>query len=233
MVSLKHADIKHIKAILFDLGNTLYDKNQFLKQAFAEVVKYLAKNHNLNYRNTYALINRIWKIKTSHYEFIFDDLLRILGIYSAELLTKTQERYHGFKPAIKPYPGVKPMLNALGKKYRLGLVTDGHPTMQRNKIAALGLTKSFDTTIFTADYSPQYKKPNPFVYRLAMEKLDATPQETIYVGDNPYDDFKGARELGIFTVRVLQGEFKTVRLNNGYEADVSIKNIKGLTKLLK
>jgi len=233
MVSLKHPDIKHIKAILFDLGNTLYNKNQFLKQAFAEVVKYLAKNHNLNYRNTYALINRIWKIKTSHYEFIFDDLLRILGIYSAELLTKTQEVYHGFKPAIKPYPGVKPMLNALGKKYRLGLVTDGHPTMQRNKIAALGLTKSFDTTIFTADYSPQYKKPNPFVYRLAMEKLDATPQETIYVGDNPYDDFKGARELGIFTVRVLQGEFKTVRLNNGYEADVSIKNIKGLTKLLK
>ncbi len=228
---LKHPN-KPIKAILFDLGNTLYDKNLFVKQAFADVVKYLAKNHRLNYRDTYNLLNRIWKIKTSHYEFIFDDLLRILGIYSAELLTKTQEAYHGFKPAIKPYPGVRPMLNALGRKYRLGLVTDGHPAMQRNKISALGLNKSFDTIIYTADYSPQYKKPNPFVYRLAMEKLDAIPQETIYVGDNPYDDFKGARELGVFTVRVLQGEFKAVRLDADYEADVSINNIKGLARIL-
>jgi putative hydrolase of the HAD superfamily len=230
---LKYPDMTHVKAVLFDLGNTLYDKEQFVKQAFAESVKYLAQRRYLNYRDTYDMINRIWKIKTSHYEFIFDDLLHILGIYSAELLTQIQAVYHNFKPKLKPYPGVTALLKRLGRKYRLGLLTDGHPAMQRNKVSALGLAKSFDTIIYTAEHSPQYKKPNPFAYRLAMEKLKSTPDQTVYVGDNPYDDFKGARELGIFTVRALQGEFKNIRLDAASEADVSIKNIKELGKTLK
>lgn len=224
---------RNVKTVLFDLGNTLYDKNLFIKQSFEATVRHLSENYRLNYSDTYALINRIWKIKTSHYEFIFDDLLRILGIYSAELLTKTQAVYHGFKPTLRPYPGVTELLKRLSKKYRIGLVTDGHPVMQRNKIVALGLQKSFNTIIYTAEYSRQYQKPHPFAYRLAMEKLKSSPAQTVYVGDNPNDDFKGARELGIFTVRVLQGEFKSIRLDAAYEADVSIKNIRELGKILK
>lgn len=221
------------KAVLFDLGNTLYDKSQYLQGAFKEVADHLFKTHQLAPDAVLDLLNRIWKVKTSHYEFLFSDLLEILGIYSAKLLEELVNVYHSHRPRLKPYPGVDKLLKDLKKQYKIGLVTDGHPQMQRNKIAALGWAENtFDVIIYATEYSKGYLKPNPFIYQLALEKLGVSAVETVFVGDNPYEDFKGAKELGIFTVRVKQGEFKTVRLSRDREADVSIDNITDLPLVL-
>lgn len=223
----------NIKAVLFDLGNTLYDKEQYLSGAFKQVAVHLSRHHKLNFESTLALINRIWRVHTSHYEFLFRDLLEILSIYSARCLDEVLRVYHTYKCRLKPYPGVVQFLKGLKKDYKIGLVTDGHPRMQRNKVALLGWQRMFDVIVYTADYDKSYMKPNPFVYQLAMEKIGAKQGETVYVGDNPYDDFEGARRAGIFTARVLQGEFKSIRLDLKHEADVTIKNIKDLSRLLR
>lgn len=223
----------NIKAILFDLGNTLYDKQQYLDGAFRNVAHYLKEQLDLDLKSVLDLLYRIWKVHSSHYEFLFKDLLEILGIYSARSLDKTLHIYHSHKCRLKPYPGVTTLLANLKKHYKIGVVTDGHPQMQRNKIRALGWKKMFDIIIYTADFDKSYLKPNPFVYQLAMETIGAKGEETIYVGDNPHDDFKGARQVGIFTIRVLQGEFKNIRLDQAHEADVTIKNIRDLSGLLR
>lgn len=224
----------HFKAILFDLGNTLYIKESFLDSAFAEVARYLGSVYKLDKQTVLALLYRIWKIRTSHYEFLFDELLQILGVYSAELVTEVLNIYHSHQPKkIKTYPGAEVIIKRLRKSYKIGLVTDGHPQMQRNKIAVLGWADLFDTIIYSMEYDKAYLKPHPFVYRLATEKLKVKPKQTMYLGDNPHDDFIGAKEIGIFTVRVLQGEFKDVSLDKGHEADINIKNIKELQQVLK
>jgi len=219
----------NIKAVLFDLGNTLYDKEQYLKGAFKEVAQ---KSEHIDPQIVLDLLYRIWKVHTSHYEFLFKDLLDILGIYSAKLLDEMLRIYHNHKCRLRPYSGMPQLLKTLKKHFKIGVVTDGHPQMQRNKIAALGWTKTFDVLIYTADYDKSYLKPNPFVYQLAIEKLGVKPRETIYVGDNPYDDFIGAKEIGIFTIRVLQGEFKKIHLDQEHEADLTIKKIVQLKELL-
>ena len=225
---------KHqVKAVLFDLGNTLYDKNQFMESAFKEVAAFLQKKYKFDRSILRELIHRIWKIHRSHYEFLFRDLLEIIGIYSVTQLDRVLDVYHNHKPKLKPYPGVSGLLKSLKKRYRIGLVTDGHPRMQRNKVKALGWEKTFDAIIYSAEHLQEYLKPNPLVYQLAVEKLKVRPSETVYVGDNPYDDFKGTRQLGLFTGRILQGEFKDIRLKNkGREADRTIKKIADLKKLL-
>ena len=225
----------HVKAVLFDLGNTLYDKEQYLKVSFDNVAAHLEEKLKLEKKITLKLLNRIWKIRTSHYEFLFKDLLEIFGIYSAKSLDELISVYHNTKGKLLPYKGVTQLLDYLKKKYKIGLVTDGHPQMQRNKVKLLGWDKPrkpFDVIIYTADYDKSYMKPNPFVYQLAAEKLGVTPKETVFVGDNPYDDFVGAKEIGIFTVRVLQGEFKSIRLDKSHEADVVINDITQLKKIL-
>lgn len=230
----KRSTRPHFKAVLFDLGNTLYIKESFLDSAFAEVAQYLSSIYKLDKPTVLALLYRIWKVRTSHYEFLFDDLLQILGIYSAELITEVLNIYHSHQPdKIKAYPSSKKLTKEIRKHYKTGLVTDGHPQMQRNKIAALGWGDSFDTIIYSMEYNKAYLKPHPFVYRLAIEKLKVKPEQTLYVGDNPYDDFIGAKELGIVTVRVLQGEFKDIRLDKRHEANINIKHIKDLPQVLK
>lgn len=237
------------KGVLFDLGNTLYDKMQYLDASFRNVADYLHKNKYLDKKLTLELLYRIWKIKTSHYEFLFKDFLEIIGLYSpprhnvgtslafggAKLLDDILRIYHSTKAPLKPYKNVPLLLAYLKKYYKIGLLTDGHPQMQRLKLKTLGWDKAgkpFDVIVYTADYEKPYLKPNPFVYQLAVEKLGLTPGETVYVGDNPSDDFIGAKETGIFTIRVLQGEFKSVRLDKNYEADMTIGNIYNLKNIL-
>lgn len=223
------------KAVLFDLGNTLYDKEQFLTMAFHNVADHLNKTLHLDKKIILELLNRIWKIKTSHYEFLFKDLLEVFGIHSAKLLDELLDIYHNTKKRLIPYPGVPELLAYLKKHYKLGLVTDGHPVMQRNKVKMLGWEKPgepFDVILYTADYAKAYLKPNHFIYQLGAEKLGLTPKETIYVGDNPYDDFVGAKETRMFTIRVLQGEFKAIRLDTSHEADITVDRVSELKKLL-
>jgi 4-nitrophenyl phosphatase len=48
-------------------------------------------------------------------------------------------------------------------------------------------------------------KPNPLVYRLAMERLGTTPEETLVIGDRLETDIDGAQSLGCRTALVLSG----------------------------
>jgi putative hydrolase of the HAD superfamily len=65
--------------------------------------------------------------------------------------------------------------------------------------------------------------------------LQISPEETIYIGDNPYKDFIGAKKVGISTVRVLfKGrEYSKVRLDKEYEADYEVEKLNEIMNLLK
>jgi len=60
-------------------------------------------------------------------------------------------------------------------------------------------------------------------------------EEAIYIGDNPYKDFIGAKKIGIPTVRILQPgrEYYKVRLDKEYEADYEIRELHEITDVLK
>ena len=56
--------------------------------------------------------------------------------------------------------------------------------------------------------------------------------EAVCVGDDPYTDFWGAKQLGMRAVRVLCGEFKDVHLSEEYEAEIVLHNLAELLGLL-
>jgi putative hydrolase of the HAD superfamily len=94
--------------------------------------------------------------------------------------------------------------------HRLYLVTDGDPSVQRNKVAALGLDAFIDGAIYTWDEGDAAGKPYPRGFVRLLEATGAHADELVYVGDNPTKDFIGVNSIGGRTIRVLAGPYRAL-----------------------
>ena len=88
------------------------------------------------------------------------------------------------------------MLKVLGKKYRLGLLTNfTHPPAVRRIIHGLGLRPFFEGVLISGELG--YRKPHPSVFRNLIDLLGVKKHQILYVGDDPEPDIMGARKAGL------------------------------------
>ena len=80
----------------------------------------------------------------------------------------------------------------------VGLLTNGPSTVQREKIALLGLEGEVDFAIISGDFA--FEKPDPRIFTAALAAASATASETVYVGDSVAFDMIGARNAGLRTI---------------------------------
>jgi len=220
-----------INAILFDLDDTLYDEMQFVKGGFKAVSFYIARQHHLNQRDVYQLL--IKTLERHGRGHVFDIALDKLDLQNHYTVSILVEMYRTHQPHLSLYPDAVALLSALKKKrYKLGLITDGNVKAQRNKVDALKLQRFFDCIIFSDKYGADKRKPNPFPYEKMLKELHAKAEEAVYVGDNPQKDFVSAKKIGMKTVRILRGPYKTVTAPQDYDADYTITDLKSLFILL-
>jgi putative hydrolase of the HAD superfamily len=78
---------------------------------------------------------------------------------------------------------------------RMGLVTNGDASQQRDKIARHGLAPFFDVIVIEGEFGAG--KPDEAVYRHALRALDVAPSEASMVGDHLDFDVAGAQRLGL------------------------------------
>jgi putative hydrolase of the HAD superfamily len=91
-----------------------------------------------------------------------------------------------------------PALDALGADHALALVTNGASCLQREKLAASGLTDRFDAVVVSGDLGTA--KPDPAVYAHALSALGAEPGDAVMVGDSLRNDVDGALAAGLGAV---------------------------------
>ncbi len=95
--------------------------------------------------------------------------------------------------------GAKELLSTLKQQgYRIGLISNTGRTpgrTMRKVLEGYGLTRCFDSMTFSDEAG--YIKPNPRIFGIALESLQARPENTVHVGDNPLLDVYGARSCGI------------------------------------
>lgn len=108
--------------------------------------------------------------------------------------------------ALVPLPGVEALLDDLGERYRLGLLTDGPARAQYGKLDRLGWRDRFDAVVVTGELPAG--KPDARTFEAVLEALDATPAEAVYVGDHPVADVEGAAAAGMYTIQVLTDRFE-------------------------
>ena len=120
---------------------------------------------------------------------------RAAGVAVAAAFTEERDQR-----AIDPLPGVPDVLESLASDYRLGLVTNGDPVMQREKLAALELTDAFETAVYAGyDTAP---KPDPEPFEVALEALETPPERAVYVGNSLSSDVAGAQAAGMRSIWV-------------------------------
>lgn len=102
-------------------------------------------------------------------------------------------------PEIELYDGVKNLiLNQKKKGIKVGIITDGSPEGQLNKIIALGLDDLIDDIIITDELGgTQFRKPNDIAFRIMQNRWRSPFEQLVYVGENPNKDFLAPRQLGM------------------------------------
>lgn len=220
-----------IKAIIFDLDDTLYDETQFVEGGFKAVSIYIADNYGIDERIIFQTLVDV--LKEYGRGKTFDIALKKLGIYDENVIPMLVNVYRTHVPQLSLYAEAKKLLLHLKSQgYLLGLITDGNLEVQKNKVKSLKIDNLFNCMIFSDEYSGEKQKPHPFPYEQALYVLKAHPKESVYIGDNPYKDFITAKKIGMHTIRVLKGRYKEIRLKKEYEAEHQIKNIKELPSIL-
>lgn len=173
-----------IKGVIFDLDDTLYSEKEYVKSGYKAVSDYLGGGYE----------EKLWGFFKAGKPAI-DELLKELCRESekAEVL----KVYRSHKPDIHLYPGVVEMIEELkAKRIKVGIITDGRPEGQRNKLEALGL--DVDDVIVTDELGGiQFRKPCDIAFRILITRWRLNPADIVYVGDNPAKDFRAPQQLGM------------------------------------
>lgn len=177
---------RKIKGVIFDLDDTLYSEKEYVASGFRSVSDYFGGGYE----------DKLWQYFEAGKPAI-DELLKELGRDNREMTALKVYRSH--KPKIHLYDGVKEMLDKIRQKgIRIGIITDGRPEGQRNKIEALDLEKMVDDIIITDELGGvQFRKPCDIAFRIMLTRWRLNPADVIYVGDNVVKDFQAPSKLGM------------------------------------
>jgi putative hydrolase of the HAD superfamily len=198
-----------IKHIFFDLDHTLWDFEKNSNLTF----KQLFEAHQLEieleaFLAVYSPINfEYWK-KYREERVSKEDLRygRLKDTFDALNFNMPEELIHQLSYdyiAVLPcynhlFEGVFELLDYLTSKYTLHIITNGFEEVQNLKLEKSGIIKYFDK-IITSE-SVGVKKPNPRVFMYALDKVGATAENSIMVGDNLEADIIGALNCGITSI---------------------------------
>ncbi len=184
-----------LKAIIFDLDDTLYGEKEYVRSGYRAVAELLPEVSDCE--------TKLWKAFEEG-KSAMDEVLKNEGIYTDERKQTCLKTYRFHQPQIHFYDGVAEMLAGLREAgYQLGVITDGRPEGQRAKIAALGLESLVDRIIITDELGGvEYRKPNPAAFVRMSELLGVECSEMCYVGDNIRKDFIAPEQLGMRCVWV-------------------------------
>ena len=221
--------LENLKAIIFDLDDTLYSQKSFKLSGCKVVAEWLEKNEQYDRNKSYDELLKIIDRYGPSYPFIFDRLIENLQL-EKKLLPMLIDQFINHPPTISLYDNVDTLFFEINKKYLTGLLTDGRHQVQKRKVLSLNLADKFDHIVYSDFFG--LSKPAVELYVIFEKEFNLTGDELMYVGDNPGKDFSGAVERGWKTIRVLSGEFKNAPLSPPLTTDLEIDTVSELSAIL-
>lgn len=211
-----------IKAVIFDLDNTLVDFMAMKEAAIeAAVLAMIDAGLKLSKQTSKKEIYEIYEEEGIEDQRVFDKfLMKQLGtidyrIHAAGIIGYRRAR----EAALVLYPHVNLVLMELIKRgLKLAVVSDAPRLQAWLRLCQLNLHHIFDIVITFED--TKRTKPAPEPFQKALEKLQVRAEETIMVGDWAERDIVGAKQLKMRTVFARYGDrFKTKHSGADYEIE--------------
>jgi FMN hydrolase / 5-amino-6-(5-phospho-D-ribitylamino)uracil phosphatase len=196
----------HIRALCFDLDNTLWDVWPVIRRAEQRMYDFLAER----YPRVVALVTleamrearervaeRFPEMKHD-FSFLRKQALRDHALqcgYDERLVEDAFAEFIKARNEVDLYPDVLPGLERLRGRYRLFTATNGNADLHR-----IGLAHFFERTVNAREVGAL--KPAPAMFHRAIDGTDLAPQEVAYIGDDPALDIEGARRAGMRAIWV-------------------------------
>ena len=189
-----------IRAVLFDLDGTLYDRDalvsEIAKEQYrvfgeyfrdvkeAQFVDMIAERDDHGYGSKPELYTRL----AAEYE---------LGGDTAHQME--EHFWEAYDRSCRPPDDTLVALSALQRQgIKLGVITNGSTMRQAAKLKALGLSSFFDTILISE--SEGLRKPDRRLFQRALDQCGVVAPEALFVGDHPDVDVAGARAAGLAAV---------------------------------
>ena len=192
-----------IKAVVFDLDHTLFDRYATIKKLVPQLRKHFDLNdgitdeyfiQELSYGDKH-FVHKGWQGIYNH--LVSKGIFKTLPGFDEY----TQIVLRHFKHIAEKYDFAKDVLAEIRDEgYKVGLITNGNAPLQYKKLEMLELTDSFDEIIVSGE--TPYEKPQKEIFLLMAKRLGIKPAEMIYAGDHPLNDIDGSRNAGCVPVWV-------------------------------
>lgn len=198
-----------IKAVLFDVDNTLVDFMRMKHIAVETAIDYMLSGGLPGKKE--EIFSEIFQIyRETHIESqnaLEKVIEKRLGKLDRKILALGIIGYQrGRDMATYPYPKVEYTIKEILRMgLKVGVVSDAPAEQCYNRLARIHLLPWLDVVV-TYDDTREYK-PSEKPFLLALERLSLKPEEVLYVGDWPQKDIIGAKKVGLITVFARWGEY--------------------------
>ncbi|SDI44452.1 pyrophosphatase PpaX [Natribacillus halophilus] len=209
----------NVNTVLFDLDGTLIDTNDLIIASFTHTLEHY-------FPGRFAREDML--------DFIgppLDDTFKNLDANRAdEMIDMYRAHNHAHHDElIKEYSGVREAVEQLDQaKFKLAIVTTKRSQTTWKGMELMGL-KPFFKTVITLD-DVDHSKPHPEPLEKAMQALDATPGESLMVGDNVHD-IEGGKNAGTKTAAVGWA-LKGIDPLKQHDPDIILDDMRDLLKIL-
>jgi 8-oxo-dGTP diphosphatase/putative hydrolase of the HAD superfamily len=218
-------DPKHIRWLFFDVGETLLDESDSMFDWCGQVADELTRRgHSCMASDVYAARQQ------SHLEFspnVLQRILEILEVPGESSVYDIAKYKHSLE---KPRPESVEAIAQLAPCFELGIIANQSAgTLQR--LCNHGWNGVFQLCISSTEEN--LRKPDPAIFRLALERAQCPPEQAMMIGDRIDNDIRPAKSIGMGTIRLRQG-LAVVQQPRGPddEADATIESLAELPALL-
>lgn len=236
-----------IKAITFDLWNTLFEHKSYSKYRLEFLIEFLKKK-SANY--DFDKLKQVYNIYFSNLEFNQESTSafhiynkeRVLNLLKAlnlklpssnvrEITKKIEQAMLRDPPSLKN--GVKKTLKKLVSYYKIGLISDTGITpgyVIRKILDEYNILQYFQVTIFSDEIG--FYKPHSHPFKKALKKLKCKPDHSIHVGDLLQTDVIGAKAFGMRAIWFNDSnQLKLPKIQPDYEVKELIEVVNILKNL--
>jgi YjjG family noncanonical pyrimidine nucleotidase len=198
-----------LRAILFDLDDTLFDHRQCARKALTAVYA----SHARFAETTFDAFERAHAehLETLHVQVVkgeiqiddarierFRRLLAAAGGDEQAAARAAAAYRAAYVKARSPVPGARAVLERLHAHARIGVVSNNLLAEQREKLQQCGLTPYVDALVVSEEAG--ISKPDPAIFAIALARLRAGAGEAVMIGDSWAADVQGARAAGIHAI---------------------------------
>lgn len=176
--------MNNINWIFFDIGSTLVDESECYEIRYKETTD----NTDVTYQEFKNKVIEFAATSDNPYK----EALQFFGLQKTKWYTELE----------KPYPFTESILDELSKRYTLGIIANQSAGSEQ-RLTDWGISKYFDLVIASAEEG--IEKPNPEIFKIALERANCLPENAVMVGDRIDNDILPAKKLGLKTIWVKQG----------------------------